>query len=159
MQIDIRPVEDSDSDALLHILDVVFAEYPGCVLDIEEVPELLQPATAFAEMGGCLWVAQQQEQVVGCVGIVPTERAERMELKKLYTLPAVRGQGLGRRLIEQVEAEARRRYAHSLHLWTDTRFTTAHRVYERLGYTRLPETRELSDRSHSVEYHYEKRLC
>ena len=51
MQIDIRPAENSDSAALLHILQVVFAEYPGCVLDIEEVPELLQPATAFAEMG------------------------------------------------------------------------------------------------------------
>ncbi len=71
MQIDIRPAENSDSAALLHILQVVFAEYPGCVLDIEEVPELLQPATAFAEMGGSLWVAQHQDQVVGCVGLVP----------------------------------------------------------------------------------------
>ncbi|MEN9225022.1 MAG: GNAT family N-acetyltransferase [Thermostichus sp. HHBFW_bins_43] len=158
MQIDIRPVENSDSAALLHILEVVFSEYPGCVLAIEEVPELLQPATAFAQMGGCLWVAQQQEQVVGCVGLVPDGIPGRMELKKLYTLPAVRGQGLGRRLIEQVESAARQRQAHSLHLWTDTRFTTAHRVYERLGYLRLPETRELHDRSHSVEYHYEKRL-
>lgn len=53
---------------------------------------------------------------------------------------------------------ARQQQADSLHLWTDTRFTTAHRVYERLGYVRLPEIRELHDRSNSVEYHYEKRL-
>ncbi|MCJ2543522.1 GNAT family N-acetyltransferase [Thermostichus vulcanus] len=158
MQIEIRPVENSDSAALLHILEVVFAEYPGCVLDLEEVPELLQPATAFAHLGGSLWVAQQEEQVVGCVGMVPTETPERMELKKLYTLPRVRGKGLGRRLIEQVEAEARHQQAKYVHLWTDTRFTTAHRVYERLGYARLPETRKLYDRSNSVEYHYEKRL-
>ncbi|MEN9203507.1 MAG: GNAT family N-acetyltransferase [Thermostichus sp. DG_1_6_bins_120] len=158
MQIEIRPVEDTDSAALLHILEVVFAEYPGCVLDLEEVPELLQPATAFAQLGGFLWVAQQQEQVVGCVGMVPTERPERMELKKLYTLPTVRGRGLGRRLIEQVETTARQQQARFVHLWTDTRFTTAHRVYERLGYTRLPETRQLHDRSNSVEYHYEKSL-
>jgi putative acetyltransferase len=158
MQIDIRPAENSDSAALLHILQVVFAEYPGCVLDIEEVPELLQPATAFAEMGGSLWVAQHQDQVVGCVGLVPDGIPGRMELKKLYTLPAVRGRGLGRRLTEQAEFAARQQQADSLHLWTDTRFTTAHRVYERLGYVRLPEIRELHDRSNSVEYHYEKRL-
>ncbi|MEN9230940.1 MAG: GNAT family N-acetyltransferase [Thermostichus sp. DG02_5_bins_236] len=158
MQIEIRPVEDSDSAALLHILEVVFAEYPGCVLDLEEVPELLQPATAFAQLGGSLWVAQQQEQVVGCVAMVPTATPERIELKKLYTLPKVRGRGLGRRLIEQVETAARQQQARFVHLWTDTRFITAHRVYERLGYARLPETRELYDRSNSVEYHYEKSL-
>ena len=43
-------------------------------------------------------------------------------------------------------------------LWSDTRFTGAHRLYERLGYRRLPESRTLGDVSNSVEHGYEKAL-
>lgn len=39
-----------------------------------------------------------------------------------------------------------------------TRFTDAHRLYERLGYVRSPGTRELHDLSRSVEYHFAKAL-
>jgi len=46
-----------------------------------------------------------------------------------------------------------------VHLWTDTRFTDAHRLYERLGYARLDETRALHDRSGTVEYHYRKTIA
>jgi hypothetical protein len=43
-------------------------------------------------------------------------------------------------------------------LWTDTRFQTAHRFYERLGYQSDGRTRAIDDLSRSVEYFYSKRL-
>jgi putative acetyltransferase len=57
-----------------------------------------------------------------------------------------------------VEVEARSRGVQAVELWSDTRFADAHRLYERRGYTRGPETRTLHDKSNSVEYYYRKYL-
>jgi putative acetyltransferase len=57
-----------------------------------------------------------------------------------------------------VEREAARNSAAFVELWSDTRFLDAHRLYERLGYTRSPHTRELQDLSNSVEFHFLKHL-
>ena len=46
----------------------------------------------------------------------------------------------------------------AVELWTDTRFTLAHRVYQALGYRPSGRTRELHDLSQTTEYHYAKRL-
>ena len=66
--------------------------------------------------------------------------------------------GLGSRLCELVETHARHRRVRFVELWTDTRFTDAHRLYERRGYVRGPETRALHDLSNSIEYYYHKPL-
>jgi putative acetyltransferase len=155
----IRPVRDEDSPDILGILAAVFAEYPGCILELSEVPELARPATSFAEMGGSFWAADREGQLLGFVAMVPDGDGDGLfELKKLYLRRDARGNGLGRRLIDLVEAEVRRRGGSRVHLWTDTRFETAHRVYERCGYQRQPGTRDLHDVSNSVEYHYLKKL-
>lgn len=156
----IRPVADGDSPSILAILEAVFAEYPNCFLELSEVPELVRPATSFRDMDGRFWVAEDDDGIGGFVAMTPDHDAPGfVELKKLYTSRRARGVGLGRVLVELVEAEARRREARAIHLWSDTRFETAHRVYEHLGYVRLPGTRELHDVSATVEYHYEKRLA
>lgn len=155
-QIAFRPVRNEDSPALLRLLGAVYAEYPGCSLELSEVPELVAPASSFAQCDGRFWVAEKAGEIAGFIALVPDELPDRMELKKLYTAKHARGIGLGRRLIELAEAEARARGAARVHLWSDTRFETAHRVYERCGYVRLPGIRELHDVSNSLEYHYEK---
>jgi hypothetical protein len=43
-------------------------------------------------------------------------------------------------------------------LWTDTRFTGAHRFYERKGYVADGRTRDLYDLSNSVEFFLQKTL-
>ena len=44
----LRPARDSDSAGVIALIGRVFAEYPGCVLDVEaEEPELRAPATHF----------------------------------------------------------------------------------------------------------------
>ena len=154
----IRPVRDQDGDELRDILAGVFAEYDGCFFVRSELPELEAPATSFAALDGKLWVAEENGRILGLVAIVPTADPALVELRKLYTRREARGRGLGGMLIDLVENEARARGASRVHLWTDTRFETAHRVYEHRGYVRLPETRELHDASASIEYHYEKAL-
>ncbi len=72
------------------------------------------------------------------------------ELHRLYVRADQRGKGLAARLVAHVEAMAREAGARRMELWSDTRFETAHRLYERLGYTR-GGTRPLGDISNSIE--------
>lgn len=157
-----REVRDADSAALVELITTCFAAYPGCLLDVDgEEPWLRAPAAAYARAGGRMWVSTAgglDGAVIACVGLKPA-RPALVELKSLYVHPAARRQGLGAELVAAVEGEARRRGATAVHLWTDTRFTDAHRLYERLGYARLGETRALHDRSATIEYHYRKTLA
>ena len=158
MNVKIRDARDDDSDGLIRLIGDCFSEYPGCVLDVEgEAPELISPATWHKEAGGRLWVAEGDGTIVGCVAILP--EAERLaELKKLYVSSELRRLGLGARLCGLVEAEARRRGATTVMLWSDTRFEDAHRLYEGRAYERGPDTRELHDVSKSVEYYFRRSL-
>ncbi len=156
----IRPARDDDSGGLIALIDACFQEYPGCVTDVDgEMPELYRIASYAEKRSGRFWIAERHDVVVGCVGIVPaTGDAAGTELLKLYVNSGERGVGLGRALIGLVEDEARNRSAAFIELWTDTRFTDAHRLYEHLGYVRSPFTRDLDDKSNTTEYHYRKAL-
>ncbi|HSN96746.1 MAG TPA: GNAT family N-acetyltransferase [Candidatus Nanopelagicales bacterium] len=151
----VRDARDEDGEQLIALIGGVFAEYPGCVLDVDgEMPELRAIATAFRLRGGRFWVAEEGGRVLGCVGVRTVGEGTGVELCKLYVAKEARRRGLGGALSALVEAEARARGAASVELWTDTRFTDAHRLYERRGYVRGPATRELHDRSATVEYFY-----
>lgn len=153
----IRDGLDSDSQELIALIASIFAEYPGCVLDVDgEAPHLRRPASAFAGWGGGLLVAELKGRVVGCVGFAG--HGDAVELKHLYVAAAARRRGLGGRLTWLVEERARALGRTRVELWTDTRFVDAHRLYERLGYRRGPETRALHDLSRTVEYFYSKLL-
>ncbi|MEP3244922.1 MAG: hypothetical protein ABJN40_12240 [Sneathiella sp.] len=43
-------------------------------------------------------------------------------------------------------------------LWTDTRFTNAHRLYEKRGFEKGATTRDLDDLSKTTEYYYQRTL-
>src|SRR5690606_22074226 len=114
--------------------------YPGCVLHVDdEEPTLLSPESAFARA----WVLvhrdeRGEERVFGSIACTEHEvdGEPGVELKKCYLHPFVRGRGWATRLVALVEAQARERGRERVELWSDTRFTTAHAVYEHLGYER-----------------------
>lgn len=165
--ITIRDARDDDAEGLIALLGGVFAEYPGCVLDVDgEMPELRAIATTFARAGGRMWVATREGVVVGSVGMTPSvggaggvgEDAG-VELRKLYVHASARRRGLGGRLCALVEDEARARGARFVELWSDTRFVDAHRLYDKRGYVRTGATRELHDLSGTVEYFFRRDLA
>jgi putative acetyltransferase len=168
----LRDATDDDALDVIELIGGVFAEYPHCILDVDgEMPELRRPATYHREHGGNLWVAEAGGRIVGSAGfvhkaaldhpeVVPGARGDAgIELKKLYVHRRARRTGLGGALVERVEREARARGAAFVDLWSDTRFTTAHAFYERRGWVRGPRTRELHDKSHTVEHYFAKLLA
>ena len=150
---ELRAARDDDSEGVIVLIGRIFAEYPGCVLDVDlEEPELRAPASRFDRF----WVLEERGEVVGCAACAL--HPDIVEMKKIYLDRRMRGQGWGRRLIERVENEAEVVGARGIEAWSDTRFVTAHAVYLRLGYRQGEGTRFLHDLSNTEEYHFMKEL-
>ncbi|NUQ75310.1 MAG: GNAT family N-acetyltransferase [Polyangiaceae bacterium] len=153
----LRDARDDDAEGLIDLIGGVFAEYPGCILDVDgELPELRCIATSFQRWGGRFWVVLREGRVIGCVGFTPSAASpgEGIELRKLYVDKTARKMGLGSALCDLVEGAARSLDKKFVELWSDTRFENAHALYARRGYTKGPETRDLHDKSASVEYYF-----
>lgn len=158
----LRPVTDADASGLVELIGAAYAEHPGCVLDLPGVDDdLVAPATTAVERGGVWWVLDASTDVdrrldatVGCGPV----RAGTAELKRLYVAAAARGRGLGAALVRAVEQHARQHGAHTVELWSDTRFARAHRLYGRLGYAATGRTRQLHDPSDTTELEFLRTL-
>ena len=165
----IREAVDEDALDLIELIGSVFGEYKGCVLDVDgEMPELRGLATWARAHGGSFWVAQDGERIIGMGGYSEVTASSApsgfapsgvgIELKKLYVHRRARGTGIGARILERVEQVAAERRSDFIEMWSDTRFTTAHAFYQRRGYLKGPATRDLHDKSESVEFYFKKLL-
>ncbi len=153
----LRAARDADGPGVIAVVAAVYAEYPGCVLDVEaEVPELKAPASAYARRSGRFWVAADEARILGCVACLPAP-GDGLEMEKLYVARAARRYGLGTRLLDLVEAEATARQAGYITLWTDTRFEAAHAFSEAHGFGRSG-LRERDDASQIFEFGFRKVL-
>ncbi|WP_241671145.1 GNAT family N-acetyltransferase [Dankookia rubra] len=152
----IREGRDADAKGFIALIGACWAEYPGCVMDVDgEVPELRALATHFAGQGGMLRAAERDGQVAGMVGTKPIGDGA-WEICRMYLAAGERGTGLAQRLLDTAEAHAKAAGAERLVLWSDTRFDRAHRFYEKQSYVRQGAIRALGDLSNSLEYRYAK---
>jgi GNAT superfamily N-acetyltransferase len=148
----IRDALDSDSAGFIELVSGVFSEHEGCPFLIEELPDLLRPASAYRDLNGHVWVAEVNGQVAGTLAW--TLEGDSMELHRVYVRREHRRLGIARELLSRALDEARRREVRYVDLWTDRRFLSGHRFYESMGFRRRPEMRELHDAGNSIEYHY-----
>jgi GNAT superfamily N-acetyltransferase len=155
----IRPVCDDDAQDLIGLITLCFSEYPGCFFDPHgDMPDIVRPAQSrLAIEGQFLVVEDSRRRIAACIGVDFPDSGT-AELHRLYVRPDTRGRGLAKLLTIRVENFARERGASRVILWSDTRFTKAHALYEGLGYTRGPVTRSLGDISLSREFFFEKAL-
>ncbi len=119
-----------------------------------EAPELRALASHYAARGGTLWVAGP---VDGMVATAPLADGA-WEICRVYVHPRLHGAGLGRALLQVGERHAAASGASELVLWSDTRFTRAHRFYERHSYVRAGKSRALADIGNTLEFRYAKPL-
>ena len=156
----IRDARDSDSQPLAALIAASFADYPNCLFDWSEFPELRAPASHFAAKGGRLWVADAPGgDIAGSLGVVPV--AGRRTPRDLQGLcrPGLSRHRAWRRRCSPGRSPSRRTAAvGEMMLWSDSRFTRGHRFYEKLGFVRWPGERYLADVSATWEYHFRKPL-
>ncbi len=99
-----------------------------------------------AERAELLVVRDGSGRIVGSVALVlsgdfgeVTESDDEAGFRMLVVDPTAQGRGIGAALVEECLARARAAGKRRVVISTGTRMTAAHRLYERLGFTRLPE--------------------
>jgi len=140
--ITIRP---ADLPGELRTVRALLREYEaelGVDLGFQQFEEELAALPGdYVPPGGALLIAELNGAVAGCVALRPFG-AGTCEMKRLYTRPAFRGRGVGRRLAEAAIAEARRIGHHRMRLDTLPVMSEAQALYERLGFRDIPPYRE-----------------
>ena len=86
---------------------------------------------------GAFVVAYLDEVAVGCGAVRRLDEAT-AELKRMYVDPSARGRGIGRALVEALEREVRLLSMTRVVLETGTRLAPAIKLYQAMGYTRIP---------------------
>jgi putative acetyltransferase len=146
----IAPFVAEHAAPVIDVIRDVFVEY-GMTFDLDGYDaDLLDVAAHYVVPGGTFAVLLDDPRVIGTVAALPHGDVE-CEIKRLYLVPAARGQGHGRRLLEHVLGWARAAGHRRAVAWSDVRLATAHRVYARLGFTRMGE-RDCDDIDRSREY-------
>ncbi len=82
------------------------------------------------------WIAERDGERVGSVFVVREDR-QTAKLRLLLIEPAGRGEGLGKRLVQQCIDFARRKGYRKLVLWTHANLTAARAIYTRLDFRRV----------------------
>jgi GNAT superfamily N-acetyltransferase len=93
-----------------------------------------------------VWVAVEDGQLLGTVTFCPVGssyreigREDEGEFRMLAVSPAARGRGVGRALVEHCLDRSRELGYAGIRMSSMDRMTSAHRVYERLGFVRAPQ--------------------
>jgi DNA-binding MarR family transcriptional regulator/GNAT superfamily N-acetyltransferase len=79
------------------------------------------------------WIAEMDGEPVGSVFVVKQNKST-AKLRLLIVEPKARGQGLGRRLVEECIAFARAKGYRKLVLWTQSNLAAARHIYKALGF-------------------------
>lgn len=140
MSIIIRPIAAGDNATIASIIRATLEEFkanhPGTVYYDETTDRLSE---VFKTAKSKYWIAFDGDQMLGGAGIYPTDGLpeDTCELVKLYLLPAARGKGIGKMLMEQCHAAAKSLGFKKIYLETMPELTNAIPLYERLGYQYL----------------------
>lgn len=152
----LRAARDDDGDAIAALIAACFAEYHGCIFARHEFPELDAPARWAAAHDAAIWVMESEAgAIIGSIAAAPAGPGE-VELRKFYLAQGSRGSGLAELLLGEVAAYAAARNASCIVLWSDTRFTRAHRFYEKHGFARIGAARTVVAAETYREFRYER---
>lgn len=137
-QLDIR-LADPDSPEALSCQQAYFDEILArvAIAKPEYFPLPDPGADSYRPPQGRFLVAWSDDLPVGCVALRPLD--DRIaEVKRLWVDASARGQGLSRRLMAAIEAEARAMGYQRLRLDTNSALTEAIALYRSTGWTDIP---------------------
>jgi putative acetyltransferase len=131
----IRNWEERDRTRAVQVISYVLSEYGlawepnGADRDVVQVEEY------YLATGGEFWVIEHQSQLVGTGAYYPITRGEKaVEIRKMYLLSSVRGLGLGKYLLQQLEAAIASRGFQQIWIETASVLVEAVKLYENNGY-------------------------
>jgi ribosomal protein S18 acetylase RimI-like enzyme len=139
----IREAEEGDAEAVTALWTEAYADAGP---EGRREPYSLQEYFAVATSAAVTVAEEQGGELVAVVALFPPGAPGRSvaapgeaELARLAVAEGTRRRGIGRELVERCAAQARAFGAEAIALWSRPYQTDAHRLYESLGYRRLPE--------------------
>jgi ribosomal protein S18 acetylase RimI-like enzyme len=141
--VSVQPADPEDFDRIAELTVRVYVEggltSPGYTAELADV-------ASRSTRADLLVVRDTAGRVVGSVALVlsgdfgeVTRSDDEAAFRMLVVDPAVRGRGIGELLVTGCLDRARAAGKHRMVLSTGPTMTAAHRLYERLGFHRLPE--------------------
>jgi ribosomal protein S18 acetylase RimI-like enzyme len=139
----VEPAQPEDFAAIARLtVDV----YVGGELATDAYTPQLADVAGRASRSDLLVARGAEGRIVGSVALVlsgdfgeVTTSEEEAAFRMLVVDPEARGQGIGELLVTTCLERARAAGKRRMVLSTDPRMTAAHRLYERMGFRRLPE--------------------
>ena len=131
----IRSWKESDRQLAAEIIGSVLAEY-GLRWEPQNADEdVLKVEEFYQQKGGEFWVVERQSKLVATAAYYPIKRGNNaVEIRKMYLLPEVRGQGLGTFLLKELEKRIAEKGFDEVWVETATVLKEAVILYEKNGY-------------------------
>lgn len=144
----IRPSRPGDEPAIRALVSEVLSDFDltldraGVDRDLDDIER------SYRARGGEFWVVETMDvQVAGTCGVwFDPEVENRCELRKMYLEPALRGRGLGQRLLDTAIEHARRAGRTRMELETNRAMTAAIDLYRARGFQEVEPASGCEDR-------------
>ena len=104
-----------------------------------------------------LWIAEQNERVVGCIAIVAAQEGV-AQLRWFLVAPEARGAGLGKRLMQLALSFCQENRYQTVILWTVSALTDAARLYQASGFRKVAQNESSDWGVNVMEEKYELHL-
>lgn len=126
----LRRATAADTEA---ITNLVTAAYEGYIPLLGRTPIPMLADYGAAVLTHEVWVlVDSAAAIVGVIELIP--QVDHLVIENVAIAPDHQGRGLGRRLLQHAEADARSRGAPEIRLLTNERYTANIAMYERYGY-------------------------
>lgn len=131
----IRDWQPADRQIAADLIASVLAEYGLGSEPNGADQDVLHVEQAYWATGGQFWIVEQADQIVGTAGFYPIDRGSHaVEIRKMYLLATVRGQGLGRFLLQLLEETIAAQGYQEIWIETASVLKEAVQLYETSGY-------------------------
>jgi putative acetyltransferase len=139
-RVEIRPIREADDAAMGSVIRSVMTEFHavGAGYSIED-PEVDAMSESYSGPGTDYFVAERDGDILGGAGVGTLTGSDGTvcELRKMYVMPAGRGIGLGRKLLERCLEAARHSGYEQCYLETLRHMNQADRLYTKFGFKAL----------------------
>lgn len=131
----VRNWQPRDRQAAAGVIKTVLEEY-GLPWQPEVADwDVIEVEEAYLQVGGEFWVVEQDGTTVGTAAYQPIARGQNaVEIRKMYLLPEVRGKGLGRYLLLELEKAIAIKDYQEIWIETASILKEAVELYECNGY-------------------------
>jgi GNAT superfamily N-acetyltransferase len=141
-KVEVRLAATGDEEIVVRLLLEAFEPFrdqytPGGFADTTASEEVVRERFET----GRVWLAFFGDDAVGTVAALPWENGgEGVYIRSMAVTPRAQGKGVGQKLLDTVEADARARGETRLHLYTTFVLPAAQPLYEKNGFVVVRET-------------------